>query len=161
MSASALAFVSLAATAPACGAVGRSDNTSLPLCPRTAYRYTLGKNGAQGALILDAHVASAAGRRCRVDDRVVLRLTDGRGRLLRVRGNPVRTVMRAVVGRREILQTHAVLFAWRNWCSSFPASFAFTVSSRAKSGTFRWSVGEPACIDPAKPSTLRPFTAHG
>ena len=133
----------------------------LPRCARQAYRYELAKNGAQGALILDAHVRYVRGPRCAVRDEVVLRLTNGRGRLLRVRGNPVRTLIEAVVGPRTLRQTRPVLYAWRNWCPKSPMSYAFRVSSRTKSATFRWRIGEPACVSPAEPSTLRRFTESG
>jgi len=154
--------VAMTLPAPLVPAVGTTaSGARLPRCARQAYRYELAKNGAQGALILDAHVGYVRGAKCAVRDQVVLRLTNGRGRLLRVRGNPVRTEIEAVVGPRTFRQTRPLLYAWRNWCPKSPMSYAFRVSSRTKSAVFRWRVGEPACVSPAQPSTLRRFTPTG
>ena len=135
--------------------------TVLPRCAPKAYAYELNTNGAQGAVILAGHVEYLRGRECRVRDLVVLRLTDSRGRLLRVRGNAVRTWIGAVVGPKTLSETHLVLYAWRNWCVTSPRSYAFTVSAPSKFARFHWHIAEPSCVNASEPSTLRRFTDHG
>jgi hypothetical protein len=130
-------------------------------CSPAQYAYGLADEGAQGAVILDAHADYVSGTRCTVNDRVTVRLTDSSGHLLRVRGNPAVATLGAVVGPMGEDPTHPVLLAWRNWCSSGSTDFAFSVTSSRKTQRYSWSGSEPGCIDQHKPSTLRTFTSAG
>lgn len=155
------ALPSPAPPGPTTGASPARHLAPLPRCAPTDYAYGLNKNGAQGALILNGAVGYRRGPECRVHDEVVLRLTDPRGNLLPVHGNPVRTWIAAVVGTHTQNETHPVVYAWRNWCTKTPTSYALTISSSAHFARYRWRVSEPECVDAAKPSTLRRFTERG
>ena len=157
----------LAVALSACGAHSPARRAALlPLCAAKDYHYRLDRpNGAQGAVILAAAVNGYAhSRECRVHDKVVLRLTDRPGRLLPVQGNPVRTWIGAVIGPHTVHESHAVVYAWRNWCPKTPHSYAYTLSSSAKFARYRWPsriYGLPPCVNRSLPSDLRPWTDRG
>jgi hypothetical protein len=131
-------------------------------CAPSTYDYELGLDGAQGAVILDAHVRSTGRRDCRVFDQVIVRMTDLQGHVLPIRNNPIRAVVAAAIRPDAVEQTHPALIAWRNWCAKHPTAFAYTVESTTKHARFRWrDFPVPTCTDPAQPPYLRLFTDRG
>ena len=136
------------------------SSTNLKCSPRN-YDYGLADEGAQGAVILDAHATYRSGSACIVSDRVVVTLTDSRGHRLMVEGNPATATLGGIVSQSGVDSTHPVLLAWRNWCSSGSTSFAFTVTSLLGTRHHTWTGSEPSCVDPSKGSTLTPFTSSG
>jgi hypothetical protein len=140
---------------------GKGSEQHQRVCRPWEYQYALDKNGAQGALILEAGVRHASGGACRISDHVVLRLMDGAGHLLDVLGNPVHAILAGSVSTGGDEQTNPVVYAWRNWCDNRVNSFMFTVASYAHKARFRWTIGTPSCINSQAPSTLRIFTDRG
>jgi hypothetical protein len=134
---------------------------SFPKCKPSAYTYDAGLNGAEGTLVLQAALVYRSGPTCRLEDRVVVRLADARGHLLRVKGNPAHLVVDAIIGPRRVIGFRGVLLGWHNWCAQRPSAFSFRVVSATKTAEFHWSQETPVCIDPAQPSVLRRFTHRG
>jgi hypothetical protein len=134
---------------------------AFPKCKPAQYAYVPGVNGAEGTVVLQAPVVYRSGPTCRLVERVVVRLADARGHLLKVRGDPAHVVVDAVVGRRRVFQFRGVALGWHNWCAQGPSAFSFRVTSPTKAVEFRWHPAVPVCIDPAAPSVLRRFTHRG
>jgi hypothetical protein len=134
--------------------------TSLPACEGSQYAYEPGKSGTSGAMILVPYIRYITGPKCRVSDRVTLLLTDGRGHLVSVDGDPASMVVTATIGPLGV-NPQSTLMAWRNWCSQSPAKFGLTMASATHRATVYWSVGTPACLDSSKPSYLTRFTSSG
>jgi hypothetical protein len=146
--------------APAASTVGARP-VAFRNCNTDAYTYGAGTNGYIGSVVLDAPVLYRSGPVCSLVESVVVRLTDARGDLLKVKGNPAHVRVIALVGPTRVRQFRGVLLGWRNWCLKRPTAFAYTVTSRTKTVAFHWRLSRPACIDASAPSILRHLTQGG
>jgi hypothetical protein len=139
-----------------------SPMTSGPTCRPSQFRWALAHDGAQGAIVLDAHPQWVAGARCQVDQPVKVWLTDINGRALTgVSPDPTTVRVHELLTPHKDPQGQALLLAWRNWCHAAPSSFRFVIETAGQRHHISWSSSTPSCIDQSQGSTLRPFTETG